>query len=894
MVQQAITQEKFLVRVVQQHTPVVQTYIQHLRPDPQLDKVPVSDLYMLGRVNFDNAFTNNIYAKNAPRNGWFPGSKSFLNTLSKAFSVQYSPNGFMDMIFLDAGAFDQQHYDFAFVRKEFLGDVRTMVFDVQPKPHTGMGRFIGRVWIEDQDGFPVRFTGTFTSDSKRAVYFHFDSWRANVQPHVWAPIAVYVEDQDFRAQTYLWGYSLKLPDPGSDNTSITVENAIDASDSSQDVGPVQAKRQWMNQTERNVLDRLTQAGLLANPSAFDKVLETVTNNLIIGNKIDLPTPIRCRVMPTASLESLAVGNTIIISKGLVDVLPSEESLAAVLSFQLAHILLGHQIDTRYAFNDRLLFPDEATLQRIAMNHSDADNESAAKRAVELLRNSIYQDKLASANLFFMQITQLSKNLPSLLTPRLGDSLMRPGGTPWMSGISNGTPALQIDNLQQIAALPLNSHLRIDPWSDEVYQLSLKPQVLLNVRDKMPLEVTPIYYRLTRYSRRHRPREPGWLDRPRARRRARRARRAQLPAVRHVQRPARRGGRRVPVARLELARGRARHPRDDGRSWPSAFRPASPTRSRSTPRAPVTAGIREIVETLLEAVALVVLVVFIFLQSWRATLIPLLTVPVSLIGAFAVFPLFGFSVNTLSLFGLVLAIGLVVDDAIVVVEAVEHHIEEGMAPRDATLAAMKQVQGPVIAIALILAAVFVPVAFMSGIIGRLYQQFALTIAISVLISAFNALTLSPALAALLLRPRSKKRGVFGRLGDRFNRGFGRATERLRVASTAGSCASSSSRSFLLAGVAALSAFDRPASCRPASSPTRTRATRSIGVQLPDGASLQRTKAVFEQINADPRPDQPGIATYNGVAGFSLFTRTAAPYTGARASSASSRGTSAAAT
>ncbi|HEX4352325.1 MAG TPA: efflux RND transporter permease subunit, partial [Polyangiales bacterium] len=191
-------------------------------------------------------------------------------------------------------------------------------------------------------------------------------------------------------------------------------------------------------------------------------------------------------------------------------------------------------------------------------------------------------------------------------------------------------------------------------------------------------------------------------------------------------------------------------------------------------APVTAGIREIVETLLEAIALVVLVVFIFLQSWRATLIPLLTVPVSLVGAFAVFPLLGFSVNTLSLFGLVLAIGLVVDDAIVVVEAVEHHIEEGMAPRDATLLAMKEVSGPVVAIALILAAVFIPVAFMSGITGRLYQQFALTIAISVLISAFNALTLSPALSALLLKPRKEKRGFFGRIGDRFNHGFNRAT------------------------------------------------------------------------------------------------------------------------
>ncbi|HEX4422348.1 MAG TPA: multidrug efflux RND transporter permease subunit [Kofleriaceae bacterium] len=291
--------------------------------------------------------------------------------------------------------------------------------------------------------------------------------------------------------------------------------------------------------------------------------------------------------------------------------------------------------------------------------------------------------------------------------------------------------------------------------------------------------------------------------------------------------------------------------------------------------PVTAGIREIVETLIEAVLLVVLVVFIFLQSWRATLIPLLTVPVSLVGAFALFPLFGFSVNTLSLFGLVLAIGLVVDDAIVVVEAVEHHIEEGMAPRAATLAAMKQVQGPVIAIALILAAVFVPVAFMGGIVGRLYQQFALTVAISVLISAFNALTLSPALSALLLRPRSKHRGVLGRLGDKFNRGFGRATDgyvrvnRLLVRKLVIPLV-------LLAGVGALSAMigtKLPSGFIP----DEDQGYAIIGVQLPDGASLQRTKAVLEQIN-QILAKQDGVATYNGVAGFSLFTRTAAPYSG----------------
>jgi HAE1 family hydrophobic/amphiphilic exporter-1 len=292
-------------------------------------------------------------------------------------------------------------------------------------------------------------------------------------------------------------------------------------------------------------------------------------------------------------------------------------------------------------------------------------------------------------------------------------------------------------------------------------------------------------------------------------------------------------------------------------------------------APVKAGIREIVETLVAAVVLVALVVFLFLQSWRATLIPLLTVPVSLIGAFAVFPLLGFSVNTLSLFGLVLAIGLVVDDAIVVVEAVEHHIEEGMAPREATFQAMKEVQGPVIAIALILAAVFVPVAFMSGVTGRLYQQFALTIAVSVLISAFNALTLSPALSAMLLRPRQAPRGVFGKFGAGFNRWFGKTTDgyisinRLLVRKLVIPLA-------LLAAVVAVSiGIGRkiPAGFVP----DEDQGYAIIGVQLPDGASLQRTKAVYEKV-ADIVSKQAGIRTYNGIAGFSFFTRTAASYLG----------------
>jgi len=292
-------------------------------------------------------------------------------------------------------------------------------------------------------------------------------------------------------------------------------------------------------------------------------------------------------------------------------------------------------------------------------------------------------------------------------------------------------------------------------------------------------------------------------------------------------------------------------------------------------APVKAGIREIIETLVEAIALVVLVVFVFLQSWRATLIPLLTVPVSLIGAFVAFPLLGFSVNTLSLFGLVLAIGLVVDDAIVVVEAVEHHIEEGMAPREATIRAMSEVSGPVMAIALVLAAVFIPVAFMAGITGRLYQQFALTIAISVLLSAFNALTLSPALSAMLLRPRGEPRGPFGKLGAGFNKWFGRATDGY-VGINRRLIRKIAIPLVLLAGVAGITVFvggKLPSGFVP----DEDQGYAIIGVQLPDGASLQRTKDVYTKVDAI-LAKQAGIRTYNGIAGYSFFTRTAASYSG----------------
>lgn len=282
---------------------------------------------------------------------------------------------------------------------------------------------------------------------------------------------------------------------------------------------------------------------------------------------------------------------------------------------------------------------------------------------------------------------------------------------------------------------------------------------------------------------------------------------------------------------------------------------------------VTEGMKEIEHTLFEAIVLVILVVFVFLQGWRATLIPLLAVPVSLVGTFMLFPLFGFSINTLSLFGLVLAIGLVVDDAIVVVEIVEHHIEQGLSPKEAALKGMQEVTGPVVAIALILSAVFIPTAFIPGITGRLYQQFAVTIAVSVIISAFNALTLSPALAALLLRPKKHGTGPLQKFFDGFNRVFGRATE-----GYAGVCRFLIHKTgialFLLAGAVVLAGVlgkRIPTSFLP----DEDQGYVFAGLQLPDAASLQRTDAVVKQAE-EILKHTPGVETYLSVIGYSMLS------------------------
>ncbi len=512
LVEKAIAREKIVVKNIQQRTPLVETYIQDMRPDAKYYQIPVADTYMLNRVDFGKTFQDKAYAVKAKNKGFFKGSMGALSGIGKALHMDkesYNPLGFTEMMFLDPNGFDQQHYIFSYVRREFLGTVRTWEFDVQPKV-SGSGRFTGRVWIEDQDGNVVRFNGSYTNsggEDSSKEYFHFDSWRINMQPDLWLPVAIYVEESQrieggktvgLRAQTHFWGYSLNLPTRDSENVSVQVEGAVDQSADSQDMTPLQATRAWVSQAENNVLDRLVQAGLLAPPSDFDKTLEQIVVNLAVPNNLNFPDPVHCRILLTTTVEATTVGNTILLSKGLIDTLPNEESIASVVAFELAHVALGHHIDTRYAFNDRLLFPDESSFQRIKMNHNDQDNADAAKAAGTYMQASMYKDRIPNAGLYYAELVERGKALKQLNSPKLGDSLLKADGTPWLAEIAKTAPKLEPDNTTQVAALPLGSWLKTDPWDDKEHMLNAKRYAPMNARDKMPFEVTAIYYKLQRY------------------------------------------------------------------------------------------------------------------------------------------------------------------------------------------------------------------------------------------------------------------------------------------------------------------------------------------------------------------------------------------------------------
>jgi hypothetical protein len=526
LIDKAIVREKEVIKVVKERAPLVETYIQNMRPDPVLFQVPESDQHFLARVDFGKVINDDPYKDNkgnfAGKKGKlaFLGSLKALGGISGSLRLTFHDSGFVQMILMDSNNFDRQHYNFTFVRNDFLGNIPTAVFDVAPASgKREFGRFFGRIWVETQDGNVVRFNGDFAGSIESIKeFYHFDSWRTNVQPGLWLPTSFYVEETDpkspthtlrFKAISYVWGYSLKVPDENAENTSLTVVNAQDVSNNAPDVSPLGAQREWEQQAEDNVIERLFQAGLLDAPSDFDTTLAALANNILVYNGIQVSRPIRVRTLLTEPLESLAVGNTIILSKGLIDTtsVPStsgaqqEGDLDALLAFQVAHIILDHRLDTKYAFNDRLLFPSDSVFQHVPMHHTDADNEAAAKKAMDLLNAKELADKQQYFGLYLQQLQAREKGLSALDTPMIGDSLVKSEKDPtfWMAAMMPKGIKLDMKDLKQQAAMPLASFLRFDPWSDQVVQMHTSLEPIINERDKMPFEVEPVYMKLSYYA-----------------------------------------------------------------------------------------------------------------------------------------------------------------------------------------------------------------------------------------------------------------------------------------------------------------------------------------------------------------------------------------------------------
>ncbi len=502
-IDQAIENEQDLLETLQIMRPVTETYIQELRTDDELGETPVTDHYFLGRMDLSHGLKNDSYIPS-------PGFAKRVANAFKIFSVNMSPRGWIQMSIIDGGSFDRNHYEFSYVKREFLGDLRCLVFDVKPKTTAGPGRFVGRIWIEDQDNNVVRFNGTYAPQPAMARYLHFDSWRVNCGPHMWVPAYAYSEENSLRvpmtvksvrykAQVRFWGYQTK-PDQASEFTNLTVDAADgvhDESEAAADTSPVGASRLWERQAEDNVIDRLQAAGFVSPPGEVDKVLDTVLNNLEITNNIAVDPPIRVRVLLTTPLESLSVGHTIIISRGLLDVLPDEASLAAVVSHELAHILLGHQLGTKYAFTDRLLFDDDRTIKKVKLSRTTNEEASSDQRAIELLQKSPYHDKLPQAGLFLRQLSARSHSSPGLVGPLFGNRMVKDGGYERLASLMDTAPELRQTDVTQTAALPLGSRIKMDPWNDQLQLTKTQRVGLISAREKLPLQVTPFFLRLTR-------------------------------------------------------------------------------------------------------------------------------------------------------------------------------------------------------------------------------------------------------------------------------------------------------------------------------------------------------------------------------------------------------------
>jgi hypothetical protein len=500
VVSKIIARENQEMEVIRGYSPLVETYIQRVNEIKNEETwEPNGDRYFIGRAQFSKGL--NLEPLEARGDNPLRHIFGNLNRLFD-FGADYLPKGFLQMIYPDAAGLNTQAYNFEYVRREFLGEVRTLVFNVTPTPKAGKGRFMGRIWVEDEAFTIVRFNGSYSGNGT-SLKFHFDSWRVNAGPNLWLPAFIYSEENtpkylvtkasSSKAQTRLWGYNIGHAREEQELSQVLIESqepVIDKSQQDSDLSPVQAKRVWDQQAASNVVDRLQREGLMAPKGEVDKILETIVNNLEVTNNLNFDPEVRCRVLMTSTIESFNIGRTIVLSRGLIDVLPDEATLAAMIAKELGHIILNPKMDTRFGFYDRIInFEEKKTFQHFDFARSREEDLAASAKAGELLKNSPYKDQLRTPQLFIAQLQKSSKEIPNLISPRLGDSIL--------IGASVQANTEEKPEANQVVALPLGGRVKLDPWNDTLDLLKSKPVGNITESEKMPFEITPFVLYLTR-------------------------------------------------------------------------------------------------------------------------------------------------------------------------------------------------------------------------------------------------------------------------------------------------------------------------------------------------------------------------------------------------------------
>jgi hypothetical protein len=500
LVTRIIEREHHVTRELEGFHPIVETHVQVMKFQRD-ELVPAYDRHFLSLAEF----LGNLRALR-----FKPDGSEVLRGISESFdsfkptTIEYNPDGFVAMAYPDPSTFDLRHYRFQYLDKEYVGDRLYLVFQVSPSATRKSGLFEGKIWVEYQDLTIVRFNGIYAGTNITRKYVHFDSRRVQAASGAWLPAVIYSGESElsccaigklnwtkirFKAETRFWGYDPRDGRPQDELAKFTIDssNAVrDLSSSDNDRSPVDQQKMWERQAEVNVTDKLEHIGLLSPSGEVEKAVQGILKNIEVANHLSIEPEVRCRVLLTSNLESAVVGHTIILSRGLLDVLPSEATLAAVLAHDLAHVMLEHSMDTNFSWADQLRFDPTEVMRKVRLAHSAQEEARASSLGQEWMTNSPYKGSLESLAKFTAELRAQSPHIQQLLKAAIGESL-----NATLDAYYRGSSGSSLEQAADSAALLLGGRITIDPWTDQIAFVRAMEDDVRSVARHAPTPLTPL-------------------------------------------------------------------------------------------------------------------------------------------------------------------------------------------------------------------------------------------------------------------------------------------------------------------------------------------------------------------------------------------------------------------